>query len=367
MTPRLFTYSRPDQSEERSLPHHEPSQRGKYSLARALREARNHTNGVITGLEREVSDEIARRTGRNVRGFLVPWDVEVRALSTTTGAGGIPTILSGAMIDVLRAKMICGMLGAQVLPDLTGGKFAIPKKTATVSLGWLPEGGDAPTDEPVVDSQVLFTPHTTGAYVDVTRKAIDSIPNIDEVIIGDLLSAIAVEVDRGALNGLGNNNQPLGLAQNPGVAEVSFGANGGAPTLALLAAMEQTVGNANADIGKLAFATTPNGRLKLRTTEKVATSGKMLWTDSNTVLGYPAVASNQLPSNLTHGLGTGLSPIIFGNWSDLVIGLWGPVDILVNPYRFSTTGFTRYRGLQDVDVMLRHNESFAMAPDMVTT
>ena len=365
--PQLSTYPGPDLSEERALPHHEPANRGGYSLSRAIREAQEDRHGKITGLEREVSDEIARRTGRTPRGFFVPWDVEVRALTTTAGAGGIPTILSGTMIDVLRAKMICGMLGAQILPDLRGGKFAMPKKTATVSLGWIAEGGDAPATAPVIGEQELFEPHTTGAYVDVTQKAIVSIPNIDEVITGDLLSAIANEVDRVALNGLGIDNQPLGLAQNPSVPLIEIGANGGPPTRALLVALEQTVGNANADVGRLAYATTPNGRAKLKLTEKATGSGRFLWDDADVVNGYPAAASNQLPSNLVHGSGTGLSPLIFGNWADLVIGLWGPADILVDPYKFSTIGYTRYRGLQDVDVNLRHGKSFAMVADMDTT
>ncbi|MHC5544654.1 phage major capsid protein, partial [Singulisphaera rosea] len=129
----------------------------------------------------------------------------------------------------------------------------------------------------------------------------------------------------------------------------------------------QGLGNANADVGSLAFVTTPNGRYKLKTTEKASGTGRYLWDDEAGPLGYPAYATKNLPSNLVHGSGTGLSPIVFGNFQDLAIGMWGPVDILVDPYRFTTAGYVRIRALQDMDVNLRHLTSFVVVPDMVTT
>jgi hypothetical protein len=52
-----------------------------------------------------------------------------------------------------------------------------------------------------------------------------------------------------------------------------------------------------------------------------------------TVNGYRAMASNLLPTTLTKGGFTSiLHGGLFGNWSDLVIGQWGGVDLLVNPF-----------------------------------
>ena len=52
-----------------------------------------------------------------------------------------------------------------------------------------------------------------------------------------------------------------------------------------------------------------------------------------TVNGYRAMASNLLPTTLTKGgFDSVLHGGLFGNWADLVIGQWGGVDILVNPY-----------------------------------
>ena len=57
------------------------------------------------------------------------------------------------------------------------------------------------------------------------------------------------------------------------------------------------------------------------------------------------------------------SVVIFGAWSQLLVGYWSGVDILVNPYE--TTAYMRGRVLmrvmRDCDVAVRHGESFAYA------
>nr|MBC8873394.1 phage major capsid protein [Planctomycetota bacterium] len=67
------------------------------------------------------------------------------------------------------------------------------------------------------------------------------------------------------------------------------------------------------------------------------------------VLGYPIVWSNVVTSN----------GIYFANWSDLIIALWGGVDLTVDPYTGSSAGTLRVVALQDADIALRHAQSFA--------
>jgi len=83
--------------------------------------------------------------------------------------------------------------------------------------------------------------------------------------------------------------------------------------------------------------------------------------------GYRAHVSNTVPRDLTKGSGSGLSAILFGNWSDLVIGHWGGVDILVDPYTLSTSGGLRVVVMMDVGVGIRRPESFAKIVDAITT
>jgi hypothetical protein len=45
-----------------------------------------------------------------------------------------------------------------------------------------------------------------------------------------------------------------------------------------------------------------------------------------------------------HGSGSSLSAMIFGNFSDLVVGQWSSLDVLFDPYTGSSTGYTAREG-----------------------
>jgi hypothetical protein len=75
--------------------------------------------------------------------------------------------------------------------------------------------------------------------------------------------------------------------------------------------------------------------------------------------------SNQARATLTKASGTGLSEIFFGNWADLIIGQWGGMDVLVDPYTGGTSGTIRIILLVDIDVCVRHGESFCRIADAV--
>ena len=75
--------------------------------------------------------------------------------------------------------------------------------------------------------------------------------------------------------------------------------------------------------------------------------------------------SNNVPSNLTKGSGTNLSAVIYGNFADLLIGLYGTLEILVDPYTDFAKGTTGIRALQSIDIAVRHAESFAAMQDAI--
>jgi hypothetical protein len=62
--------------------------------------------------------------------------------------------------------------------------------------------------------------------------------------------------------------------------------------------------------------------------------------------GERYVESQQLRSNLTKGTSGGIcSELIYGNWRELLIAMWGVMEIAANPY--DSTGF------KNGDVILR--------------
>ena len=104
-------------------------------------------------------------------------------------------------------------------------------------------------------------------------------------------------------------------------------------------------------------------------TEKATGTAKFVWADSDHPLrGYRAGVSEQMPSNLTKGTSTGVcSAILFGNFADLMIGMWGGLDLMVDPYTLGSSGGVRVVAFQDVDIAVRHAESFAAMKDALTT
>ena len=69
--------------------------------------------------------------------------------------------------------------------------------------------------------------------------------------------------------------------------------------------------------------------------------------------GYRAIVSNQCAAGDAY----------FGNFNDLLVGMWSGVDLTVDPYSLSTTGTVRIVAFQTVDVAVRHAVSFCLGND----
>jgi HK97 family phage major capsid protein len=211
-----------------------------------------------------------------------------------------------------------------------------------------------------------------GAWVDASRRLlIQSSVDVEALIQRDLAAGLAVAIEAAAINGTSTSSQPTGILNTSGIGTSTGGANGAAPTWANIVALESELGIDNADIGALAYLTNARVRGKLKqTTKSTSAVTGFVWDDGEFPLnGYRAAVTSNVPSNITKGTTTGsLSAIIFGNFSDLLLGFWGNgIDILVDPYTGSSAGTVRIRSLADVDVAVRHAESFAAMPDALTT
>ena len=86
---------------------------------------------------------------------------------------------------------------------------------------------------------------------------------------------------------------------------------------------------------------------------------------SSQIAGRRFEVSNNVPSNLTKGTGTNLSAVIYGNFADLLIGMFGQLEILVDPYADFAKGTVGVRALQSIDIVVRHAESFAPLQDLI--
>lgn len=344
----------------------------RFSFMRAIHALSNPTDRraqEAAAFEFDCSRAAAERTGKDPQGIIVPIDVLKRDLTVGTAADGGDTVstdlLAGSFIDMLRNRAIMMQLGT-VLTDLNGN-VAIPRMTGGATAYWVAESG-APTESQQAFDQVTLSPKTVGAFTDISRKLmLQSSMDIEGLVRSDLATVLALEIDRAAINGSGASNQPRGILQTAGIGAVAGGTNGAAPTFAHMINLETEVAQDNADLGRLAYVTNSKVRGKLKQTEKASSTAQFVW-NGGEVNGYQAMVTNQVPSNLTKGTANSIcSAAIFGNFADLLLGFWGGLDITVDPYTASTSGTVRVVALQDMDVAVRHAESFAAMQDILTS
>lgn len=353
-------------------------EQNEYSVLRAISMAAGLRD--MSGIEYDIHQEIVRKlNGRTTKGMFIPMQLRAsqRAPLTTAtsgpGAGYTVDTEVRDMIELLRAKMLVRQLGAQVLSGLTSN-VAFPRQTGSATLYWTGEnpGADVSESNATLD-QVTLTPKTAQATTQYSRQLLQqSSIDVENFARNDLTAAGALGLDAAAIVGTGSANQPRGILSTSGIGSVAGGANGALPTYANMVALEAAVATANADVGSLGYLTTTKARGILKTTPRFSGVDTPIWTDGpngfGMVNGYRAGATTQVPSNLVKGSsGAVCSAIIFGNWNDLLIGEFGVMEIIADPYAKKKQGLIEVTSLMMCDIAVRHPASFAAMVDALTT
>jgi len=418
-----------------------------YSIIRAI-------SGAITkdfqksGLERSISEaletglKLQRRSpesfffpthlpfkvpGAPVSRFIDPRYAQSRAIyQVGTGSQGgnlVGTeLMAASFIEVLRNQTVTGQLGARFLSGLTEN-IDLPRQNAQTQTYWVGES-TALTESEATFDKVSLRPHVVGALSKMSRLSMQqTTPAIEQLVREDLLQTSALAIDQAALFGTGSSNQPTGIINTSGVGQVIGGTNGANLTFDMMVQLYVAPLVGNAPMQNLGYAL--NGKSKGYLATLKSSTGQYLWNPTQSmagqtptdILGYKYAVSNQLPSNLSKGIGstsapynagtaytpvqcvssggiiyecvantTGNAPpnatywvvapgsigncsaVIFGNWQELLIGEWGVTEIMVNPYDASgfANGDILIRSFQTVDVGLRHPASFATLTDGLT-
>ena len=328
----------------------------KFSVLKAINALANPTDKKAqrdAEFEFECSEEAAKHYGRTAQGIMLPPEVlrnwNTRDLNASDDAGLVGQDFRPAdFIDALRNA-------SSVMPlatNLNGlsGDVKIPKKTSASSAAFISSEGGASGESEMVIGSVTMSPKTLGAFTDVTRQLmIQSSLDVENLIRDDLAQSMAIAIDNAALEGSGSSGNPTGITNTSGINTVSL-SSAAAPTFAEMVSIETAVAVDNALMGDLAYIIHPSNYGTLKTTAKANNTAEFVAVN-NEVNGYPVVVSAQLTAN----------NYVFGNFSDLLIGFFGGLDIVVDPYTSSSSGNVRVVALQSVDVAVRHAVSFCAA------
>lgn len=343
-----------------------------FSVVRLLHAAANPHDAAAqkaAGSEIEASNAARQLAGKEHKGnFTIPSDVLTRDLvvGTPTAGGNLvqTDLLSGSFIDLLRNRLALTQVGATILSGLVGN-VAIPKQTGAATAYWVGENAAATESQQTV-GQVTMSPKTVGAFTDYGRRLLlQSSTDVENFVRNDLALQLALAIDLAGIHGTGASNQPTGLLATAGIGSVAGGTNGANVTWQNLVDLESAVAIANADVGNMGYLTNAKQRGRMKSILKTSPSTSFLWDGGETpVNGYKCGISNQVSSTLTKGTSNGVcSAIVFGNFADLMIGLWGGLDINVDTSTGSAAGTVRVVALQDVDVGVRNAVSFAAMLD----
>lgn len=335
----------------------------EYSYARAMAAA----IGLVEGkrektFELEISDEIRKSLPLNSKdhgGIMVPLQTRAGLDSKTSTAGAefVYTQFGGELIELLQKKAVVAALGARIRTGLSS-PISFPRKTSEGAATWVTEnpGSDVAEADDVTET-VTLTPKSLTRSTSISRQLIvQSVVDAEADIRASISNAIALAIDQAGIHGTGANNQPQGIYY---ASNVNAMAMGGAPTFGKLVDMITEVATDNAILGNLGWVTTPGMAGKLLQTLVASSAGSaMIW--SGTILdglmaGYKAMASNQIKSALGAGSEHG---IVFGNWADLLIGMFGGIEITVDPYRLKKQAMIEYTIFGMADVLIRHPQSF---------
>jgi HK97 family phage major capsid protein len=341
----------------------------QYSLCRAIVAA--HTKDWRqAGFELECHETIASKTDKpQTPGvFYVPLEVQRRSMSVpqqtmskfphlqrdltagTASAGGylVQTSVMG-FDELLRNISVCFRAGATRLSGLRDS-MTIPRQSAAATAEWLTGEADSAAESQPAFVQLAMSPKTVSAYTELSRKLLlQSSIDVEGLVNADLAAVTALAVDVAGLRGTGATGQPLGLDNVTGVGAVS------GASIDLDAVLESQTDVATANVMPMSggYVTTPAVAAILIATVAYTSTASPLWNGniwSGTMQGFPSFSSNQVAS----------ATMYFGDWSKMVIGEWGVLEVDTNPYANFGAGIIGIRAMYSVDVGVRYPAAFSI-------
>lgn len=345
----------------------------RFSLVRAIKACAGKSWQKDAPYELEVSRAVAQKLGKIAEDqkFYVPFEVMQRSVDllqadqmrqllglgrrdltvATAGAGGfLVETANVGFIDMLRNRSVAFRLGATRLSGLQGS-LTIPRQSAAATAVWLANEASQITESQQTFVQVAMSPKNVGAYTEISRQLLlQSSPGAEGIVTSDLAQVVALAADLAVLNGSGASGQPTGIINTAGIG----GVTGTTLGFAGIVEFQSDVAGSNVMPSRGGYVTTPAVAALLMQRVKFTNTASPLWEGNlwdGQMVGYPALSSNQVPS----------ANMLYGDWSEVVVGEWGVLEIEVNPYANFQAGIIGVRAIYSMDVGVRRPFAFSLA------
>jgi HK97 family phage major capsid protein len=278
----------------------------------------------------------------------VPWEfLSTRALTVgTAGAGGNTAASTTPIIDIatsLRGFSVAMDAGATVV-DVNAGTAQIAVVAATPSASWVAENAADSASEPTFSAPVTLTPCSLRVTAVASRALLRQSPVAEHGLRTELMQAVGRAIDTAVLGAGGVGAEPVGLAGTTGRIQQS----GTSLSFATIADVERQVLAAGVRAERLRYITDPATRELLMTRERAA--GSLHIIESERIGAIPVSYSNEGPA----------AAMFLGDWSGVVVAFYGGrPTIVVNPYRYATSGFIEFTIHAEVGVGIPRPGTFA--------
>lgn len=319
-------------------------------------------SGKMDGLEAEVQQEMERHgEARSGAGILVRIPshsigigVETRDGQTvgTPSAGGllVPTTIT-APAEMPRPLVVAQAMGATVFSGLTANLDSTYQTGGTSSY-WLGENENT-TRSAATFAKKTLAAKTISAEARLSRLTLTQTPALEEFLKRDIGFKLAQGVDFAAIAGTGTGNMPLGILNTAGVEAIT-------PETMLYDTAADMIGALELDdiTGTTGFLTNPTVAKLVR---KLKDNDGYPLPEATIFHGKRVEYTTQVPKNL--GEDEDKSALIYGLWSELIIGYWSSVDLLVNPYHpdVASNGGVLIHAFLNVDLVVRRPNAFVKA------
>ncbi|GAA4493231.1 phage major capsid protein [Pseudaeromonas paramecii] len=250
-------------------------------------------------------------------------DAEVAmAISTASGSGGalVPEAFHSEVIELLRPRTVIRRLGARSVP-LPNGNLTMPRMAGGATASYVGEGVDAKATEGSFDD-VKLSAKTMITIVPMSNQLIGSAGyNVEQLVLGDMLAAMAVREDKAFLRDDGTDNTPTGFKAVATAASRTKTWSGTADLATIDAYLDALIlmlmGSDSLMINP-GWAMSPRSYMKLFGLRDG--NGNKVYPElaQGLLKGYPIAHTNTIPVNL--GAGTNESEIYFADFNDVVIG-----------------------------------------------
>lgn len=312
----------------------------RFSLLKAIRNvAENRQQDKVTAAVCNEGMKEMRAAGLNTVGQIYIPTMETRA-AVSVASEGVDVVATDLydIIEPLRAKNVLVQAGAKFYTGLTNNA-QIPVMTGS-NVNWAGETAAA-TDGNVLFNNVTLTPKRLTAYVDISKMLLaqDSV-GVENAIRQDLINAINSKLESTILGkGAKSATSPAGIF------------NGKTPTKVTdfegLVGLEAKVEEANV-LGGVSYIASPSARASFRNMMKGSRGTAQLAYTDGTLDGTPVYSTSNVESKT----------FVVGDFSNLAIGSWGGLDIVVDNYTQAVNGMIRLVVNAYFDAALIRPEAF---------